>query len=114
MLLEQSIGAVVRFAKQLLDFLVDELGGAFAEVARLLNFLAQKHVLLADPEGHWAETIAHAPVRHHVAGETRGLLEIVLLTGKGLSVDETIRCPPAASLTAAVAMPRRQRLALTQ
>ena len=40
----------------------------FAEVARLLDLLAQEDVLLADAERHRAQAVAHAPVRHHVSG----------------------------------------------
>ena len=43
-------GLLVRLAEQALDFLVDNHGGAFAEVARLLNLLAKEDVFLADAE----------------------------------------------------------------
>ena len=53
-----------------------------AEVARLLDLLAEKDVLLADAEGHRAQAVAHAPVRDHVAGQRVCLLEIHLGAGR--------------------------------
>src|SRR5947209_376955 len=63
MFAQNGEGAVVGLAEQLLYFLVDNGCRRLAEVAWLLNLLAQKHVLLADAERHGTELIAHAPVR---------------------------------------------------
>src|SRR5438270_2119635 len=45
-LFQMGIGPIVGLAKQFLDFLIDRLGGSLAEVAWLLNFLAEEDVLL--------------------------------------------------------------------
>src|SRR5262249_24725384 len=68
---------------------------ALAEVAWLLDLLAQENVLLADAERHRPQPVAHAPVGDHVPGQARGLLQVILMAGECLAVNQTVSGPAA-------------------
>src|SRR5690349_11051004 len=90
---EQPLRLVVAFGDDLEYFLIDGPRRLFAERsrARLESFQAVEVGILARRELDEAETLAHAPPRHHVSRERRGLLDVVLGTGRLRAVDDLLR-----------------------
>ena len=73
---EQFSRSSIGFVQNSRNFLIDEPGRVFAELALFVNLLAQEGMLLARAIGHRSDLLAHAPVGDHAAGQARDLLQV--------------------------------------
>ena len=70
-LLQQDARLGVRLVEQALDLVVHHLGGALGHLAPLAELPAEEDFLLPVADGHDADPLAHAELRHHPAGQRR-------------------------------------------
>ena len=77
------------------NFLVDHLSRVLAELALLVDFLAQERMLLAGAEGDRPQPFAHAPMSDHPPGQLGHLGQIVFRPGGILAEDQLFRGPTA-------------------
>ncbi|GBD37274.1 hypothetical protein HRbin36_02404 [bacterium HR36] len=87
---QEFVGTFVRFPQQTAYFLVNQLSGAFAEVAWFLNFLAEKHMLLANAISDWAKALAHSPMGYHEPGDACRLFQVHFRAGIRLAINQAV------------------------
>ena len=63
----------------------------FAVFTLLVDIAAEEGLLVGAVAGHRTHPFAHAPVRHHLAGDPRGLLQIVFCARRIFAEDELLR-----------------------
>src|SRR2546426_1551661 len=94
---QQFPGATVTTIDDVVDFLVDLLGGLLGVVALLGDLPAQEDQLVAAAERERPEPFAHAVPHHHLARHVRGLLDVVRGAGRGVARGELLGGPAAES-----------------
>ena len=74
-----------------LHLLIDDPGRFFAELAMLVNLLAEKGMFLSLPKSNRPDNLAHAPMGHHLAGQSGRFLQVVFCAGGILVEEEFLR-----------------------
>ena len=95
MLLEQPIGALVGFAEDAGDLLVDHLGGVLGVVAELGHLAAEERMFLGGAEEDGPDAVAHAALGDHQPGQPGRLLEVLGGADAQLAVDQPLGRPAA-------------------
>src|SRR5690606_1228032 len=95
MLLKERAGFVEALLKDRASLFLDRVNGSVAHATLRGDALAQKGMLGFVLAINRAELLAHAVVGHHFRSYLRGLLQVVLRTGRDLSEDQPFCGIPA-------------------
>ena len=85
---QPSVRLTLTFLDNAANLGVDQLSGGLA--VRLVLERRRQAVVLRCGKADRTELLAHPPAQHHVPGDLRHLLEVVLGTGRDHAIDELL------------------------
>ncbi len=90
---QDLLGTVVVAVDHLLDLSIDNAGSVIGHVLGLGHAATEEHLAIFFRVEHGTETLGHAPLGHHLAGDVGGTLDVVGCTGRYLlgTVDQLFR-----------------------
>ena len=94
-LIDDALGLVIGAEDDDVDFLVDNIGDAFAVVALLGDFPPEEDHLFLLAQGEWAKFVAHAVGCDHSAGDASNLFNVVGCACGDVTKDNILRCAAA-------------------
>src|SRR5438132_1472907 len=88
---DDALRCIEPFVQKARDLLVDDAGGALADVRVARQLPAEEDRLRGVIEGEETDLVAHAPAHHHPPGQRGGGLQVVLGTGRDAAQGDLLR-----------------------